>query len=426
MPTHHRRPTSPRRLGWAAAVTLVFTALTTVGPSPVRAVGPPTANQDSWGIRQGDVLVVATPGVLANDTDPDGDLLRAELVRKPSAGSVRLATDGSFTYEPPPLYVGLTSFSYVASDGGATSSPTTVWIHVVRRQTAAPESYVVQRNRPLVIPAPGVLGNDRTDPFLQLTATLVRGPFRGQVELADDGSFVYEPRPWFTGPDSFVYEATDDGDWSSGPITVSIRVRVSNQSPSGAPDSYRGTEDVTFELEPPGLLANDADPDGDALHAFLVSPPVSGFDDFRLRTDGSLYIDPLAEFDGDLNFTYRVTDGTAWSEPIYAQVHLAFVDDPPWAEDDVYWADGPVLEVGPSGVLENDIDIESGKLTARLEQRSNVGEVDLRPDGSFTFSFTDPDARYATFSYRAVDSTSAGNAAQVQIFRSGLGGPPLG
>jgi Bacterial Ig domain len=413
-----RRHISPRRLGWSAVAALIANGLAIVGSSPVGAAGPPITNHDSWGLRQGDLLVVAAPGVLANDTDPDGDPLQAELRTKPSVGSIRLAADGSFTYEPPPLFVGSTSFSYVATDGSATSPPTFVSIYVLRRQSAAPESYVAVRNRPLTIPVPGVLGNDRTDPHLQLTATLLRGPFRGRVELAEDGSFAYEPRRWFTGPDSFVYEATDDGGWSSGPITVSIRVRVSNRVPGGAGDNYLGVEDTTFELEPPGVLANDSDPDGDALHAFLLSPPVSGFDDFRLRTDGSLYIDPLAEFDGDLDFTYRVTDGTAWSAPISARVHLAFVDDPPWAENDYYWADGPTLEVtSAEGVLANDIDLEGVELTARLEERPTTGEVDLRPDGSFTFTFTDPDAVLATFTYRAVDASTAGNIAQVEITR---------
>jgi hypothetical protein len=414
-----RRHTLPRRLAWSVGAALSASALAIVGPSPVGAVGPPITNHDSWGMRQGDLLVVAAPGVLANDTDPDGDSLRAEIRTKPSVGSIRLAGDGSFTYEPPPSFIGSTSFSYVATDGSSTSPPTFVSIYVLRRQSAAPESYVAVRNRPLTIPTPGVLGNDRTDPDFRLRATLVRGPFRGRVDLAEDGSFVYEPRRWFTGPDSFVYEATDDGGWSSGPVMVSIRTRVSNRGPSGASDSYLGVEDVTFELDPPGVLANDSDPDGDALHAFLLSPPISGFDDFRLRTDGSLYIDPLAEFDGDLDFTYRLTDGTAWSAPISARVHLAFVDDPPMAENDFYWVDGPTLEVAPPGVLENDIDLEGVNLTARLEERPTTGEVDLRRDGSFTFTFSDPGAMRATFTYRPVDASSAGTIATVEITRIG-------
>ena len=43
---------------------------------------------------------MAAPGVLGNDTDPDGDPLTAVLVTGPSHGSLTLNADGSFTYTP--------------------------------------------------------------------------------------------------------------------------------------------------------------------------------------------------------------------------------------------------------------------------------------------------------------------------------------
>jgi hypothetical protein len=52
---------------------------------------------DAFLEQQNQPVVVAAPGVLGNDTDPDGDPLTASLVSAPGHGSVQLATDGSFT-----------------------------------------------------------------------------------------------------------------------------------------------------------------------------------------------------------------------------------------------------------------------------------------------------------------------------------------
>jgi hypothetical protein len=83
--------------------------------------------------------VVTTPlrtpvtiNVLANDTDPDGDVLIAALVSEPAHGGVVLNGDGTFTYYPGDSFSGQDSFTYSVSDGqvGATLGQTTVTITV--------------------------------------------------------------------------------------------------------------------------------------------------------------------------------------------------------------------------------------------------------------------------------------------------------
>ena len=56
-------------------------------------------------------------GVLANDSDSDGDTLTASLVTGPSHGALTLHSDGSFIYTPTAGYYGSDSFVYAASDG---------------------------------------------------------------------------------------------------------------------------------------------------------------------------------------------------------------------------------------------------------------------------------------------------------------------
>ena len=102
----------------------------------VNAVGPPApvATDDSYAVAVDGQLSTSEPslpGVLANDTDPEGDPLTAVLRADVSNGSLTLNGDGSFTYTPDAGFAGEDSFTYVANDGQADSNEATVTIQVL-------------------------------------------------------------------------------------------------------------------------------------------------------------------------------------------------------------------------------------------------------------------------------------------------------
>jgi putative cell wall-binding protein len=86
----------------------------------------PVAVNDTYTTPEDTPLVVAAPGVLANDTDADGDKLSAWKLSDPAHGTVVLAQGGGFTYTPAADYNGSDSFTYRASDGTAHSNTATV------------------------------------------------------------------------------------------------------------------------------------------------------------------------------------------------------------------------------------------------------------------------------------------------------------
>lgn len=91
---------------------------------------PPIANADSFIVLKNTTLNVAAPGVLHNDSDPDGDSITAVKVTNPTHGVVILAADGSFSYTPSIGYEGLDAFSYKASDGNLFSATRVVTLTV--------------------------------------------------------------------------------------------------------------------------------------------------------------------------------------------------------------------------------------------------------------------------------------------------------
>jgi hypothetical protein len=92
----------------------------------------PVAGNDSYATAQDTPLVVAAPGLLANDGDSDGDSVTVVTTPQstPSNGSVLLAADGSFTYTPASGYSGTDSFTYTLEDGTGRSSVGTVSVTV--------------------------------------------------------------------------------------------------------------------------------------------------------------------------------------------------------------------------------------------------------------------------------------------------------
>jgi|GEM_PF-3903379 len=96
----------------------------------------PVAQNDSYEAMAGSVLTAAAPGVLANDTDADDQLLIPILVTEPLFGTVMLNSDGSFDYVPFVNFTGADSFSYKVSDGSAESN--IAMVTIVVNSTPAP------------------------------------------------------------------------------------------------------------------------------------------------------------------------------------------------------------------------------------------------------------------------------------------------
>ncbi|TAG51035.1 MAG: hypothetical protein EAZ28_31830 [Oscillatoriales cyanobacterium] len=84
----------------------------TVSPSGAVAVNltvtnqPPAGQTDNYTIPHTKVFNQQAPGVLGNDSDPDGDPLTAKVLSNPINGKVDFKADGSFSYIPNPGFAG--------------------------------------------------------------------------------------------------------------------------------------------------------------------------------------------------------------------------------------------------------------------------------------------------------------------------------
>ena len=375
---------------------------------------PPTANADSYTASKGQPLVVsAAQGVLANDTDPDGDSLTALDLTNPAHGTLVLNADGSFIYTPAAGFSGTDSFTYEASDGTLDSTPATVTLDVVDHPpTANADSYTASKGQPLIVSAAqGVLANDTDPDGNSLTALDLTNPAHGTLVLNADGSFIYTPAAGFSGTDSFTYEASD-GTLDSTSTTVTLG--VVDHPPTANADSYTASKGQPLVVSAAqGGLANVTDPDGDSLTALDLTNPAHGA--LVLNTNGSFAYTPAAGFSGTDSFTYETSDGTLDSNP--ATVTLDVVDHPPTANADSYTASKgqPLVVSAPQGVLANDTDPDGDSLTALDLTNPAHGTLVLKADGSFIYT---PAAGFSgtdSFTYEASDGTLDSNPATVSL-----------
>ena len=349
---------------------------------------PPLATADSYATDEDTNLNVAAPGVLGNDTDPEGGSLSARDVTGPSHGSLVLNGDGSFSFTPDANFSGADSFTYVVMDeAGGESAETTVNITVNSRNdfpVATGDAYVTDEDTPVNVPAPGVLGNDTDEEGDVLTASLLTAPEHGTATVNSNGSFTYSPATNFNGTDSFTYEVRDGGP-PGDEATVTITVNPVNDAPVAGNDAYTTAEDTALNVPAPGVLGNDSDVDGSALTATVVSGPSIGA--VVLNSDGSFTYTPNANANGSDSFTYRAGDGTAQSNLATVNLTVNPRDDFPVATDDAYVTDEDTpLNVPAPGVLGNDTDVDGDVLTASLRMPAEHGTAAVNADGSFTYT----------------------------------------
>jgi hypothetical protein len=409
----------------------------------------PVAEPDAYRVRHDTQLsVVSSAGVLANDSDPDGDLFVAELLDGPAHGTLVLYASGAFVYRPDPLFVGTDTFVYAAHDGlGGT--PATVTLEVTNAiPTAQAVQYSVPKDTALFASSNrGVLSDRPADDLLsiagdpasagyvdetygslrlfipggdrtllagagdadddRLHAVLIAGPAHGTLTLTDSGAFLYVPDPGFAGTDSFQF-AVSDGIATSAPATATITV-----APKAPP-----SEALTYLTRVNGFFAAMEVSEGvlrdsltlDAAH--LRVELLDGWDveqgTLDLRADGTFSYQPQANYVGYDGFAFVVVDDRSGSTSGPYLVTLVVANDRPTAADRTFaTVAGQSLSVDAyQGLLSTASDANGHALTAEVVSQPSSGTVTVNADGSFTYTPVASFTGTVTFSYRVKDALS--------------------
>ena len=273
---------------------------------------PPIARTDTGRTRSGVPVLIE---VVANDSDPDGDIIAAENIRSQPTGGTARVEDGAVVYTPSDTFTGTDRFTYALVDAGGEIAIGEVLVGVMPLAGAnrAPEAFddtveAVAGSAPLVF---DVLDNDSDPDGDRVHVTTVGTPASGGTEVAADGGAVVFTPPSNVAPGqateiAFPYSIDDGrGGTASAIVTVEVIAATDAIAPVAVDDQVGPvTPGQTIELD---LLANDIDPDGNPAELAVSSG------------------DPaLADRDGGM---VTITAGTTSSRHIYTITDAAGLTD---------------------------------------------------------------------------------------------------
>jgi IgGFc binding protein/Bacterial Ig domain/Bacterial Ig-like domain (group 1) len=372
-----------------------------------------------------------TPGivdVLANDGEP-GSLDFVEYTS--GAHGIVSCEHAGCTYSPEANFNGNDSFTYTVSNGETQSTaqvtvevtpvndPPATGTDVVSLPPGATEIVI----DPLETDLPGP--PEEAGQTLTITA-LITPPAHGTAEAissgADAGKVRYTSAAGYHGVDSFEYTTCDDGTTAGSPDHLcsngSVYIHISSQPPVAEDDAFTVTEDTPTALHP---LANDLDPDGDALTLKNAGSTVHG--ELSCGASQCMY-SPEDDFTGPDEFVYEIEAGDE-SDAGRATIEVTPVNDPPSPV-----ADRLVVPPGTGAtvnVLANDADIDGGALSVTGTGAAAHGQATCASDGECEYT---PAAGYSgtdTFTYTVSDGaggTSQGHVSVIVMLTTPTSGAP--
>lgn len=413
---------------------------------------PPQAEPESYTLIEEGLL---SANVTDNDADPEEGALRVELIDDVDHGSLNLASDGAFQYNPALNYFGSDSFRYRLLDELGAFDSATVSITVTPVDdppVAVDDSFATTQTDPL---NDNLIANDiEVDGDLLIIASLngaalpgapLSLPSGAELTLQSSGVFLYQASTSSialaageSDSDSISYSVSD-GISESASASASFTINGINDPPVAVDDSFSVDEDALLSGS---LLDNDSDPDnGDsAVSALLESDVANG--SLTLNSDGSFSYQGDLHFNGSDSFSYRALDRDGLqSEPATVTISVTPVPDAPIAVDDSYSTSEDALLSGNviSDAVGQDSDPDGDAITViqLAGDPANVGKeitlpsgalLTLTSDGGFSY---DPNGQFDglapgesdsdSFSYAISDGdpSSSDSSATVTITVSG-------
>ncbi|MDF5029575.1 tandem-95 repeat protein, partial [Vibrio parahaemolyticus] len=175
-----------------------------------------------------------------------------------------------------------------------------------------------------------------------------------------------------------------DEDGATDSTTAGITVLEVNDPPIAGATSYSVNEDEVITISSEQLLANASDVDGEVA---IDSVSYSGSDGiFTDNGDGTFSFAPNENFNGDVNFTFDVSDGT---DTVTANIDVTVTpeNDPPVAGSTSYTVhEDNSITISDEQLLANSSDIEGDVAISSVSYSGSDGVLEINGDGTYTFS----------------------------------------
>ncbi|MBD2843553.1 Ig-like domain-containing protein, partial [Erythrobacter rubeus] len=231
---------------------------------------PPTAVNDSFTGTEDTPQIL---DVLANDVDPDGDPTTPIVITSATAtnGNVLVNPDGTILFTPAPDFNGVATVTYTIEDANGEPATAVATINIAAVNDP-PEATPLsdradQDGDPITIDASTLFTDVEGDTLTYSVSNLPAGLSIDSVTGLITGTINSSASQF----DGGVYSSVITADDGNGGVTNLMFVwTVTNPPPTAANDTASTDEDVAVNID---VLANDSDPDGDALTVISANAP---------------------------------------------------------------------------------------------------------------------------------------------------------
>ena len=295
--------------------------------------------------------------LLANDFDPDGDILSIDTIPFISTehGELTIFADGSFMYTPDSSYTGTDQFSYIVCDDGIPSQCDTVQalIEVLEGddENGLYANDDISFGEEEEMQTGNVLVNDYDPEGDSLSVRLLENTINGTLELNSDGSWFYMPFQNITGTDEFIYEVCDAPTTIGIPsacdtAAVTIHIIEAKEAPQVIPNTLIAFENTEAELCLRIIDANN----GDTFTASLcdLNQYTSSTYFNVVGDDLCIVYTPPSDSEGSYDICFTICDQTGLCDTIH--VPIMVISDLPTADSSV----APVIINTEINVLEGE------------------------------------------------------------------------
>ncbi|MGF1751873.1 tandem-95 repeat protein [Vibrio cionasavignyae] len=253
----------------------------------------------------------------------------------------------------------------------------------------------------------GTDGENGTDTGDNVTVGDISMP-NGVITDNGDGTYTITPDENFNGEFEINY-TVDDGNGGVSPAQIDVTVTAVNDAAVIYDQVFNMDEDGTLTFTDAELLAGATDIEGDTLTVTGVHyDETNGV--LTSNGDGTHTFTPNENFNGTVNFSFDVSDGTDISSGSI-DVAVAAVNDAPVVSGSLSYTideDGAIT-LTQEQLLVHASDVDGDILTAAIESASNA-TVTENENGSFTLT---PDENFSgeiVFSMNVSDGQSIVNS----------------
>ena len=347
---------------------------------------PPVAGSTSYTVHEDNSITISDEQLLANSSDIEGDVSIDSVSYSGNDGVLEINGDGTYTFSPNENFNGEVSLDVVVIDEDGATDSTTAGITVLEVNDppiAGPTAYTIDEDQVLTFSESQVLLNaSDVEGDVELVSISYDGP-DGIFSVNGDGTCSFAPNENFNGQVSLDVTIRDE-DGAEVDTYITVDVLPINDAPVSGNLAYNVDEDNTITLSQEQLLSQASDVDGDDLVAENLL--VDGNATVTANDDGSFTITPDANFNGDIDITFDISDG---SDTLVATADLTVnpVNDLPQPEDQAFTiGEDGVLLFSDEDLLDGATDIDGDDLSVEGVTYTGADGV-LTDNGDGTYSF---------------------------------------